>query len=401
MKILHIVDHSIPLHSGYTFRSRNIFLNQRAMGWQTEHITSPKHVLETGQYIAQETIDDLHFYRANVNQNPLAHLPVLNQFAVISSLKKRLFEIIDTVKPDILHAHSPALNGLAAAAVAIKKSIPLVYEVRAFWEDAAVTHGTCKEGDLRYRLTRSLENKVFKKADAITCICEGLRQDIVGRGYNSNKIFVIPNAVDIAHFTPNTERDKELAQKWQLNKAPVIGFIGSFYAYEGLDLLLQAVVKIKQHQPDIKVLLVGGGSEETKLRALVESLNIQQQVIFTGRVPHQEVQKYYSLIDILVYPRKSSRITELVTPLKPLEAMALQQIFIASDVGGHHELIKEGETGYLFKAGDIEALANKILTVFEHRTDWLKIREAGRHYVETERNWQTSVANYKEVYKSL
>ncbi len=401
MKILHVVDHSIPLHSGYTFRSRNIFLNQRALGWQTEHITSPKHVIETGQYIAEEEIDGLHFYRADVAKSPLSKLPVLNQFAVINALKNRLFEVVNKVNPDIIHAHSPALNGLAAAAVAKKKGIPFVYEVRAFWEDAAVSHGTCKEGGLRYRLTRNLENKVFKKADAITCICEGLRQDIAGRGYDKNKIFVIPNAVDIEHFTPNESRDSALEKKWHLVDHPVIGFIGSFYAYEGLDLLLQAVDEIKQTLPKLKVLLVGGGPEEAKLKNKVKQLQIEDQVIFTGRVPHQEVQRYYSLIDVLVYPRISSRITELVTPLKPLEAMAQQQIFVASDVGGHHELIKDNETGYLFKAGDAKALADKIIQVFEHQEEWQAIRLAGRQYVETERNWQASIARYQAVYDSV
>jgi glycosyltransferase involved in cell wall biosynthesis len=124
-------------------------------------------------------------------------------------------------------------------------------------------------------------------------------------------------------------------------------------------------------------------------------------VVFTGRVPHADVGRYYDLIDILAYPRHSMRLTELVTPLKPLEAMAQGRIFVASDVGGHKELVRDGETGVLFAAGQADALAAAVLRLLAEREAWPRLRAQGRSFVETERNWRVSVARYQSVYLNL
>ena len=398
MKILHIFDHSIPLHSGYTFRSRSILEQQRAMGWETDHITSAKHTQAVKDYMPEEEVDGYHFFRTPLLDNPIYHLPILNQMLVINSLRKRLAEVIPLVKPDILHAHSPALNGLAAVNVARQFNLPLVYEIRAFWEDAAVDHGTCKEGSLRYRLTRAMETKVIKNANAVATICEGLRKDIIERGIREGKVTVIPNAVNSEKFSLGGEPDQDLKKHFGLQKSRVLGFIGSYYAYEGLHLLLKALPQIRLKYPDIKVLLVGGGPQEENLKQNAKDLAIDDSVVFAGRVPHEEVNKYYDLIDILVYPRVSMRLTELVTPLKPLEAMAQGQLFIASDVGGHKELIEDGKTGVLFAAGSIDSLINAIIDTIENEKRWALIKQAGRHYVDEVRNWKNSVARYEAVY---
>ena len=396
MKVLHILDHSIPLHSGYTFRTRNILRQQRALGWQTDHVTSTKH---TAQCPAEEEIDGLHFFRTPESKAFYASLPLLNQWAVVTSLAERLREIVPQVKPDILHAHSPSLNGLAALKVARKMGLPLVYECRAFWEDAAVDHGTSAEGGLRYRLTRAMETHLFRQADAVTTICEGLRQDIISRGIDASKITVIPNAVDLAHFPPSAGPDVVLKQRLGLNDKTVLGFIGSFYGYEGLVDLVRALPLIQQK--NVALLLVGGGPQEQKIKQTVADLGLQDQVVFTGRVPHDQVQDYYDLIDILVYPRLSMRLTELVTPLKPLEAMAQDKLVLASDVGGHKELIRHGDNGWLFQANNIDALAKTVDEALAHKDDWPKIKASGRRYVEQERNWETSVARYVPLYESL
>jgi glycosyltransferase involved in cell wall biosynthesis len=124
-------------------------------------------------------------------------------------------------------------------------------------------------------------------------------------------------------------------------------------------------------------------------------------VIFTGRVPHAEVQRYYSIVDVLAYPRHAMRLTDLVTPLKPLEAMAQGRLLVASDVGGHKELIRDGETGILFRAGDATSLAQAIVRLLEQRERWPQLREQGRRFVERERNWPGSVARYRDVFNRL
>ncbi|MEW6372830.1 MAG: TIGR04063 family PEP-CTERM/XrtA system glycosyltransferase [Pseudomonadota bacterium] len=399
MRVLHVLDHSIPLHSGYTFRTASILREQRALGWETFHVTGAKH--QGGNDLLEETADGLHFYRTPRSTGALAKMPVLNQLEVIRGLEKRLVEIIPTIKPDVLHAHSPCLNAIAALRAGRKFGIPVVYEVRAFWEDAAVDHGTSTENGLRYKLTRGLETYALKRADAVTTICEGLRGDIVARGIPASKVTVIPNAVDIDKFAVGGQADLELKRKLGLEQNRLIGFIGSFYAYEGLDVLLRAVPALSQRHPDLRVLLVGGGPQDANLRQQAKDLGIADKVVFTGRVPHDQVQKYYDLLDVLVYPRMSMRLTDLVTPLKPLEAMAQGRILAASSVGGHRELIVDGKTGVLFAPDDPASLAAKVGDLLDAQVLWPALRSAGRAYVETERNWPVSVARYKNIYGSL
>ena len=398
MRILHILDHSIPLHSGYTFRTLSILKAQRALGWQTFQLTSSKQGLTSS---LEEVIDNFHFYRTPSHKRLINKLPIFNQIAVIASLTQRLNEVVEIINPDILHAHSPVLNAIPALHIGNKKGIPVVYEVRAFWEDAAVDHGTSNEWGLRYRLTRGLETYALKRANAITTICEGLRNDIIDRGISEHKVTTIPNAVDLTQFSLNQSVDSTLKQRLGLQHKRVIGFIGSFYAYEGLEILLRSLPSLLPIYPDLQVLLVGGGPQENFLKQTTQALGIQDKVIFAGRVPHDQIEKYYDLIEILVYPRLSMRLTELVTPLKPLEAMAQGKLFIASDVGGHLELIRDGETGILFKSGDPDALAKKIVYLFNNPNLWKNLTQAGRVYVENERNWQNSVARYKSVYGQL
>jgi len=401
MLILHVLDHSIPLHSGYTFRSRSIFEHQRQLGWQTEHITSTKHADAVDAQPDEETVDGLHFFRTQPRSRWLRMLPVLDQYAVIRDLERRLTEVARQVRPDILHAHSPALNGIAAVRVGRALGIPVGYEVRGFWEDAAVSHGTAREGDLRYRITRGLETWTLRHADHCFCICEGLRQDIAARGIPQEKITVIPNAVDIESFQPVEAVDVELQQTLALKGKQVIGFIGSFYYYEGLDLLLQAAKLMRAQVPQLHVLLVGGGPAEQQLKDQAASLGIADITTFAGRVPQGRVAAYYGLIDVLAYPRQSMRITELVTPLKPLEAMAQRRLFVASDVGGHRELVTDGETGVLHRAGDAVSLAEKLMHLLQDPTRGQALKAAGRRFVEAQRNWQVSVANYRAAYEKL
>lgn len=398
MRVLHVLDHSIPLHSGYTFRTRNILRGQRALGWHTAHVTG----LKQGESEAlEETVDDLVFYRTRPSGNPLYRLPVLDQWEVVATLAQRILEVAAIEKPDILHAHSPALNGLAALRAGRQLGVPVVYECRAFWEDAAVDHGTSREWGPRYRLTRALETRVFQRADAVTTICEGLRSEIVSRGIDAAKITVIPNAVDTENFTFGAPANTELQRDLGLTGKVVLGFIGSFYAYEGIPLLLEALPALLADRPELRVLLVGGGPQEALIRERISALNLHEYVTLTGRVPHSEVQAYYNLVDIFVYPRLPMRLTELVTPLKPLEAMAQGRLVVASDVGGHQELIRHGDTGMLFTAGEAAALAAAVTDLLARRDAWQAMRDRGRAFVEQERTWAASVGRYPAVYGSV
>lgn len=395
MKILHIFDHSLPIQDGYSYRSLNILREQAAQGWQTVQLTSCKQGVRPA---AHETFDGLTFERTPVPGAFWKRLPFMEQVAVVTSLGGRLDEIIKREHPDLLHAHSPPLVGLAAVLAGRRHRLPVVYEIRAFWEDAAVDNGACREGDLRYRLTRALETYVVRSADAVTCICDGLRGDLLARGVSTTKVTAIPNAVNPEQFSLAGDYDDVLADAMGLIRGNTIGFVGSFYPYEGLRLLVAAMPAMIRVRPDIRLLLVGGGDDERALRADAAALGLGEHVIFTGRVRHDEVERYYNLIDVLAYPRLAMRLTDLVTPLKPLEAMAQQRLVVASDVGGHRELISDGETGLLFKAGDRDSLTRTILGLLDAPALQQRLRVNGRAFVEAERTWARSVARYREVY---
>jgi PEP-CTERM/exosortase A-associated glycosyltransferase len=394
LRVLHVFDHSIPLHSGYTFRSRSIIRAQRELGIETVHVTSTKHIDPSASDV--DTADGLTFYRTR--PGTLASVPILGQVDVVTTLRKRILEVARQEKVHLLHAHSPCLNGMAAVSAGRALDLPVVYETRAFWEDAAVDQGKTREGDFRYRVTRALETRVYRSAKEVTCICEGLRSDIVARGIPSERVTIVPNAVDATQFPLLGGRDAALEFRLGLIGKKVIGFIGSFYAYEGLDLLIEALPKITAHHPNVVLLLVGGGMEETALRELAVARGVSDRVLFTGRVPHQEVPEYTSLVDLFVFPRKSMRLTETVTPLKPLEAMAQGRVVLASDVGGHRELIQDSRTGMLFKAEDTADLSRSVISYLDGARDSKTMILEGRAFIERERNWRTVSARYLDVY---
>ena len=395
MKILHVLDHSLPIHSGYTFRTRAILKAQIEMGWEVLAVTGPRYNAPSPDPAQEE---GLPFHRTSPIR---AARPPIGELREVRALAARIAQVGADWRPDILHAHSPAMIGLAGLRAARRLGIPLLYEIRAFWEDAAVANGTGREGSMMYRATRWLETHIVRHADAVAVICEGLRGDLVKRGIASDKIMVSPNGVDLGLFGIPPPPDRALAAELGLDDAEVIGFIGSFYDYEGLDDLIAAMPILLARRPRAMLLLVGGGPMEASLQAIAAASPAAARIRFVGRVPHAEVERYYSLTDILAYPRKSTRLTDLVTPLKPLEAMAQQRLVAASDVGGHRELIEDGVTGTLFGPDDPAAIALALADLLDSRPLWQERRKAARAFVERERDWEVNVARYRPVYERL
>jgi PEP-CTERM/exosortase A-associated glycosyltransferase len=395
LRILHILDHSLPLQSGYTFRTRAIMKAQQAMGWEVLGITGSRH---SASGPAIETVDGLTFHRTTSTKR---NTGLVSEWHNIGALAAAIDALVAGWKPDLLHAHSPVLTALSGLRVAKRRNIPLLYEIRAFWEDAAVGNGTGREGSAKYRATRALESWAVRKADAIAVICEGLKSDLVMRGIDPAKIMVSPNGVDLELFGDPPPRDQALADGLGIGTAPVIGFIGSYYDYEGLDDLIAAMPALLAGHPQARLLLVGGGPMEKALQAQADASPARRHIHFAGRVPHEDVERYYSLIDILAYPRKKMRLTDLVTPLKPLEAMAQKRLVAASDVGGHRELIQDGVTGTLFAPDDPAAIADALSALLSDRSKWPDRRAMARRFVEEHRNWSSNISRYRPVYHKL
>lgn len=401
-RILHVLDHSLPLHSGYTFRTRAILRAQMAKGWAVRGITGHRHVApqpQDGTAPLEEVVDGLHFHRTP--GQPATGNPLIREWRDISAHAEAIESLVRDWRPDIIHAHSPVLNAIAAQRVAKRHGIPMIYEIRAFWEDAAVGNGTGTQGSPRYWLTRQLETHAVRAADAVAVICEGLRGDLIARGIDKGKIIVSPNGVDMEQFGDPVPRDPALTARLGLEGADVVGFIGSFYDYEGLDDLIAAMPRLVRARPKAKLLMVGGGPREQALREQAMASPFADHIIFVGRVPHDQVEHYYAQVDILAYPRKAMRLTDLVTPLKPLEAMAQGRLVAASSVGGHRELIEDGVTGTLFAPDDPASIAAALAGLFADRAPWDERRAVARAFVERERNWSANILRYEPVYQHL
>jgi PEP-CTERM/exosortase A-associated glycosyltransferase len=398
MKILHVLDHSLPLHSGYVFRSLGILAAQRGFGWDTVQLTAPRHNEWHGPV---DTVDGWTFHRTRKSGGRLAAAPIAAEVLEMRALERRIADVIRAERPDIVHAHSPVLAGWPAYRAARAAGLPMVYEVRGLWEDAAVDLGHSREGDMRYRATRAFETHLLRRADAVVTLCQAMRRELAGRGVADNRITVVPNAVEPSLFRTPQPKDPALVAQLGVAGRVVLGFIGSFYHYEGLDLLIDALPAIREREPRAMLLLVGGGPMTDKLRQHAAKRDVADLVRFTGRVPHDQVQRYYDVVDFLVFPRRRMRLTDLVTPLKPVEAMAEGRLVIASDVGGHRELIEDETTGFLFPADDVAALAARVLDAISVTDRHEPMRQAARRFVATERVWPVSAANYRPVYEGL
>lgn len=398
IRALHILDHSLPVLSGYSTRSHHALRAQRNVGVSPVALTSPKH--GSAESDATE-IDGITYYRTPAPQpSGLRAQPVVAELDLMRRVARRLRDVQRRCASQVLHAHSPVLNGIPALWVGRSLGLPVVYEIRAFWEDAAVDHGTHREGSPRYRAVRALETWVMRRADAVGVISHGLGDEVRRRGISQEKLYYIPNGVDTERFHP-LPRDPELTRRWNLEGRVVIAFIGSFYHYEGLDVLVDAWAQAAPQVPNATLLLIGSGEVAANVAAQVERLGVTGQTVLTGALPHAEIGAAYSVCDLLVYPRKSMRLTELVTPLKPLEAMAAGRAVLASDVGGLRELIRHGETGMLFPADDVGALARTLVELVHDSALRERLAAAGREDVIRTRNWNHLVQVHADTYTSL
>jgi len=408
MRVLHVLHHSTPYLDGYCIRSRQIVEFQKAAGVDVRVITSAQHEIEVQRapeaYVEHEEISGITYHRTELPRGAAlraaAKLPFGRQAVFMRQLQRAILQTVRDSPVDVIHAHSPVLCGLPALRAARRAGLPMVYEARGFWEDGFIGKWRGGERSLRYRVSRGLETYVFKHADATLAISQHMLNDIAARGVDRSKMFRVPNGVDTSLFLPLAP-DLALRREHQLEGTAVVGFVGSLYQFEGLEVLLQAMVDVAVRVPHARLVIVGGGQQEKDLPGIVESLGLRDRVLLVGRVPHQDVTRYYSIMDVLVYPRIDNRTTRLTTPLKPLEAMAMGKAVVGSDVGGIREIFADGRIGLLFPAGDARALAASLAELLLDTGKRAAVGEAGRKYALDERSWQSLVQQYIKIYATV
>ena len=398
MKILHVLDHSLPIVDGYSIRSHNILLHQKKCDVTVLAVTSPKH--EDPRSTVEE-IDGIRFYRALPQEarSGLKALPFIKEVILMAQLRARILEVAQQEKINLIHAHSPSLNGIPAMLVARRLRVPVVYEMRSLWEEFPAGYHPSPFERLRFFISQQLETRLLQHVTSVATISQGLQKEVITRGVPAHRTYVFPNGVDINRFAPRPANE-DLKNRLGLQGKFLVGFIGSFSYWEGLEVLLRSLAIVAQQQPQVHTLLVGN-DEGNRYRTLAHSLCLHNCVTFTGSVTPEQVSDYYSILDLCVYPRKRMRLTELVTPLKPLEAMAFGKLVLASDVGGLRELVDDTRTGFLFQADSEQDLADKIAHIVTNHRDLQTIGVSARARVIEERDWLKIAAQYKEMYQTL
>jgi len=402
MKILHVLETSAPHTVGYTVRAKAIIDHQRQLGLDPVVVTSPLFAA-SDKRAALEEIDGTRYYRTNHISPPAAARSKMSSYArrlaMIARYRHAVSDIARKERPDVIHAHSSYMNAYASVPAVRQLGVPLVYEVRTLWGEAAVIEDGWDLDSWKYKLIWRLELGAMRRANMVIPISTGIREELIQRGIAPQKLKVVPNGVDSIKFVPRA-RDEARAQSTGLAGRFVIGFVGSIRRLEGLSTLLNAYSMCKAQRPELALVIVGDGPERKALE--VQAMRLRaRDVVFAGNVPHADVSSWYSISDLLVYPRIRALINERVTPLKPLEAMALGKVCIGSDVGGLTELIRDDKTGVIFHAGDAEHLASCIIGLIDDRGRMDRLRQAALAFVKREREWSTIVRHYVEIYQEL
>jgi glycosyltransferase involved in cell wall biosynthesis len=305
------------------------------------------------------------------------------------------------VRAEVIHAHSPYRCALAAAGAARRLGLPMVYEVRGLWEESGVATGRFEEGDSRYRAWRRREEEAMRRADALVCICEQLRQELIGRGVPAERIVVCPNAVDPEVFRPVPDaapRPPDVRAAAAALRGLRLGYIGSLRKLEGVDDLVRGAAELVRRGCEVSLLVVGSGPDLAGLRRLADRLGIGDRSVFTGRVPHDHTPYYYDLIDAFVISRPDVRVARLVTPLKPLEAMAMGRALVMSDLPALRELAPEGDAALYYRAGDPGALADVCERLAMDPGLRRRLGEGARCWVCERRTWRAAIAELPRAY---
>lgn len=393
MRVLHVLHTSLPVIAGYTIRSDYIIKHQAEHGMRPAVVTSAQQ--GSGDALKDE-IGGISYWRT---REPTGKkLPLVRELQLVRALEARVEDAIREFQPDLVHAHSPMLVGLPALAAARRFGLPLVYEVRDLWENASVDRGKFKEESAPYKIAAGLETIVYKYADATVTICEALKNAVAPRVRSTDALHVVGNGVDSDKFAPR-EAPAGAWERFGLAGKKLIGYVGTFQPYEGLQTLIAAIGDIAREIPDAHVVITGAGGQEMELKAFARERGVESKVTFTGRVPHDEVFNIYAMASLLVYPRIRTRTTELTTPLKPLEAMAMARPVMVSDVAAMGELVRYGETGFVFKAGDSADLTKRCVEALKDPARLDQVGKNARAWILKERQWPTLLSRYETIYE--
>lgn len=403
-KVFYLLHNSLPYNSaGYATRTHGLLRELNSAGWDVDGVTRLGYPYDMPgkddltDVPFRDHIDGVDYLRLLTGdqvekKNPLYDY-VQRYSAELTAAAKR-------ERPAIVHAASNHWNGLTAVNVARRLGLPSIYEVRGLWEVTRGSRNPEWAASNMFKYIARMEADAAKGATKVFTITKALREEMIARGVDEQKITVLPNGVDTSRFTP-IPRDEQLARELGVLGKTVIGYIGSILDYEGLELLIDAAAELAAVRDDFHVLFVGDGAELGKFSERVREEGLEEVITFTGRVPHEEVERYYSLVDITPFPRLPLPVCEMVSPLKPFEAMAMGKAIVASDVAALAEIITPGENGFLHAKGDAKSLQVELHRLLDDPDLTRRIGEQARDWVVRNRDWKSIATIVADAYAGL
>jgi len=395
-KVVSILHASRPAQNGgYANRAHEILSGMAAHGLEVVAFTrpgfpEPENCLAPGE-IAAANHDGVAYRRIGTK-----HLRQSGEYEYMRESLKWYRRILEAENPAVVHLRSTYVSALPGLIAAHSLGIPAVYEVSGMWELVYASKDSARMESRRAR-TIVLENAVLRNADQVTALTEAMRNIILERTAIPTPPTILPNAVDARRFTPRPKNNAVLAEIGWSSEVPVIGYAGSFVDYEGLDLLIDALAILRQREIDFRALLIGDGAVHTAVVSQAQQRGLTDRVQFTGRVPHNEVDRLYDVIDICAYPRRLTTATAAVSPLKPFEAMALRKSVLLSDVPALVEIAGDQERALVFPHDNSSALADALEKAIRYPNESEHRKDKARLWVETERSWSSVVDIFTQV----
>lgn len=402
---LYMLHNTLPFASGgYATRSHGILRALNSQGKLVSAVSRlgfPNDMPELYERCEESTheIDDVTYYRLHTAPD----WERISQENYLNSYLESLMGLIKEIgRPKIIHAASNYMNGVVAVEAAKILGIKSIYEIRGLWEVTRISREPEFLDSDSYNLLSKNETDAAKKADKVIVITNALKTEMIRRGVDGSKIEIIPNGVNPERFQP-LPKDLELLSELSIEQDKVvIGFIGSVVSYEGLDDLVDAadILKSRSVKPFV-ILVVGDGAFMDVVKARVKEKNLSNSFIFTGRVPHEQVERYYSIVDIAPFPRKPLPVCEMVSPIKPFEAMAMEKIVLSSNVDALSEIVIEGENGFLFEKGSVDSMADKLEAIINDLEEYKKVGQKAREWVILNRDWNVIMKRMASIYDEL
>lgn len=386
-EVLCVAHASVPEQSGgYAIRAHGILRSLLRAGVNISAVTRPG--FPSGSMTKDTTVevDGVEYRRLPATNVTRSHGEIQYMSSFIEPFKKLFRER----GIGIIHVRSTFLIALPALVAARELGLKVLYEVSGLWELVYQDREQKSHLVKRSAFAKLAETITMTNADQLVVMNEAVRQIVLERGVEANRIDIAPNAVNVDDFVPLPPPNHDIF---------TVGYLGSFQDYEGLEDLVDAIHILRVQGKALRVLMVGDGLQLGTIRSRIRAANLEDVFELTGRVPHEQVISFYEQMDVLVYPRRSTGATESITPLKPFEALALKKPIIVSDVKPLSEIVGENERGLSFESGNIHALADTISKLITDKILGTHLGENGRQWVVENRNWETVVETFVSAYE--